>query len=142
METTKILATKTISEIQNILAKSGAEKIMIDYQDSEPESIMFSINHNTQQICYKLPCRKNKIYKYLQDKRNYPGDHTIKDHEQSTRIAWRQILRWIQSQFALLEIGMVDIKEVFLPYCFDGKQTFYESIAKDDFKQLTCGIRR
>ena len=138
METTKISATKTGSEIQNILAKYGAKKVMIDYSNGEPESIVFSIMHNGQQLCYKLPCRKDKIYKYLQDKRTYPGGYVKKDWEQSIRIAWRQILRWIQAQFALLEIGMVDIKEVFLPYCFDGKQTLYESLEKDNFKQLTC----
>jgi hypothetical protein len=32
------------------------------------------------------------------------------------RVAWRQVLAWVKAQFALIECGMVDRVEVFLPY--------------------------
>lgn len=58
------------------------------------------------------------------------------DKEQANRIGWRQILRWLQAQFALMEVGMVDIKEIFLPYCWNKKQTFYELFEKEGLKLL------
>ena len=124
METTKIKAIKTISEIQSLLVKAGAEKIMIDYNGGEPVSLVFSINYLNNSIGYKLPCKMDNIFQYLQEKRAYPGDYTDRDHEQSVRVAWRQILRWIQAQFALLDVGMVDIKEIFLPYFLMGNKRF------------------
>jgi hypothetical protein len=39
--------------------------------------------------------------------------------EQAYRVAWRNILDWVQAQMALLEIGMVEMEEVFLPYMLD-----------------------
>jgi hypothetical protein len=35
---------------------------------------------------------------------------------QAKRIAWRQILRWIEAQMAFARTGMVKIQEVFMPY--------------------------
>jgi hypothetical protein len=42
-------------------------------------------------------------------------------------VAWRQILRWVQAQMALVETKMVKVEEVFLPYIQGpGGQTVYE----------------
>ena len=34
--------------------------------------------------------------------------------EQAYRVAWRNILDWVEAQMALLEIGMAKMEEVFL----------------------------
>lgn len=122
METTKISVNQTISEIQIALATAGANRIMIDYVDGEPQGITFSIQCSAEQgLSYKLPVKIDCISSLI--KRN--------DLAQAKRVGWRQVLRWIQAQLALIEVGMADIKEVFLPYCYDGKKTVYELFAED-----------
>jgi hypothetical protein len=46
--------------------------------------------------------------------------------EQAYRLAWRNILDWVQAQMALLDIGMAKMEEVFLPYVInrEGKTLF------------------
>lgn len=99
---------------------------------------MSRYNSEEKWISYKLPCRSDMIFHHLQNKRVNNTEQTDqKDWDQARRVAWRQILRWLESQFALMDVGMTDIKEVFLPYCYDGKKTLFETISEDNFKQLT-----
>jgi hypothetical protein len=37
-------------------------------------------------------------------------------NEQSIRTAWRIIHAWIKAQLALIEVNMVSVQQVFLPY--------------------------
>ena len=56
---------------------------------------------------------------------------------QAKRIAWRQILRWVEAQLALVETGMVKIQEVFIPYMLmDKGKTLYEKLEETQFKML------
>ena len=54
--TTKITASKSIAEIQSILADNGATKIICDYDDHRiPSAITFGINVNRELIFFSLP---------------------------------------------------------------------------------------
>lgn len=141
METTKIPASKTIGEIQSLLAKSGAGRIMIDYNsDGEPCSLVFGVQYKSDQwLSYKLPARIDKLFSCLQAERAYPEKAIEKDLEQAKRVGWRQLLRWVQAQLALIEVGMADIKEVFLPYCCAGEKTMYQLFAEDHGIKLIEG---
>jgi hypothetical protein len=55
-------------------------------------------------------------------------------YEQAYRVAWRNILDWVQAQMALLEIGMAKMEEVFLPYMLDQQgQTLFERMEQRGF---------
>jgi hypothetical protein len=47
-------------------------------------------------------------------------------------VAWRQILRWVEAQLALIDTGMVQPQEVFLSYAIvnqgEGDQSMYEAV--------------
>jgi hypothetical protein len=53
--TTKISAAKTVCEIQAILAKHGASKVMIDYERGAPTAISFQIDTAYGKQGIKLP---------------------------------------------------------------------------------------
>jgi hypothetical protein len=63
--------------------------------------------------------------------------------QQAERIAWRQILRWLQAQLALIETGMVDAPEVFFPYALtqtkDGAPITLYQLAASEFRMLEGG---
>lgn len=152
METTKIDPAKTLGEIQGLLAKAGVQKIQTQFDGGELCGLLFSIPFGGKELWYKLPARTDNISNYLQAKRGLEkyekrkDDPVVKerledwkrqDKEQAKRIGWRQILRWLQAQLALMEVGMVDMKEVFLPYClWNDNKTLYEVFEKDGPKLL------
>ena len=51
----------------------------------------------------------------------------VRIRAQAERVGWRQLLRWVQAQLAMIEVGMAQRAEVFMPYIqqADGR-TFFE----------------
>lgn len=121
METTKISAEQTVGEVQRLLGKYGAAGIQLEYQGGEIKAVAFILNINDQRVPFMLPCRWEPLKKILIGRIRTRSIKTqsrmaVEMEAQAKRVAWRQILRWIEAQLALVETNMVKIEEVFLPY--------------------------
>jgi hypothetical protein len=137
METTHIAAEQTVTEIQRVLGIYGAAAIRTDYENKEVTSVSFLLKIGAQEIPFKLPCRWEPIFNHLQKKRIRRRKKEDDDRAQSKRIAWRQILRWVEAQLALVDTEMVSMQEVFMPYIQIGKgKTLYEHLIETKFKML------
>jgi len=133
MATTKISAEKTASEITTILSRSGLVKfIQLEYDAEIVVGISFIIMVADRRIPFKLPARIEPVLQAMIKDKKTPRSLCYKD--QARRVAWRQLLRWIQAQMAMVEIGMADIKEIFMPYLIvSNGVTLYESLEKKQF---------
>ena len=139
MESTKIEVAKTLTEIEYLLSQAGATGIAKDYKDKRPVALYFRLAVGAQEIPFMLPARVEPIFVVLQ-KRLQPQNRTkraAQTLEQAERVAWRQILRWTEAQLALIETGMVEAVEVFMPYIQVGEhQTFFSRLKEGGFKLL------
>lgn len=104
METTKISAERTVGQIQSILAKYGATHVLTEYSGGQVEALSFRLEIDKNFVPFRLPCRFRSIGSKLKRGRN--EDNEDWDARQR-RIAWRQILRWVEAQCALVETSMV-----------------------------------
>lgn len=126
METTKIPAAKTANEIIFALVSAGARQIAIDYdQQQNLSGLRFTFLLQNVLVPFVLPVRTEPVYQILwarRDKTRLPfliADQEklkARDRAQAERVAWRQLLRWVQAQIALIQTGMVETAEVFMPY--------------------------
>ena len=128
MESTKKDPEETISEIQKLFRKFNVpvRDILVNYDDdNEVEAVSFMLLINDQKIPYKLPAdhrpilimANERLLKYIR-----PGDE-----QQSRRVAWRQIFRWVESQLALVQTGQGTVDQIFLPYMMiDNNNTVYD----------------
>jgi len=131
---TTIGATKTASEMQTMLARHGASKVMIEYGDRGiPSGIAFFLDTPHGPRSFSLPCDIAAMHKVLidQDRQGLLRSGTKRERasrEQAERVAWRVLKDWLAAQLALIETQMVDLTEVMLPYLIrdDGK-TLYEA---------------
>lgn len=121
--TTKIPASKTVSEIQAILSKHGAFRVSIDYGEGGTVlGITFAINDAYGSHGFRLPARVDAMKEVLKEQKVKCTD------EHAERVAWRNIKDWIDAQIALMETGQVQASEVMMPYMLDDNgKTFYES---------------
>jgi len=120
--TTKVDVYQSLGEIQGALAKNGARKIMIDYDENgNPVGVTFGINTPQGSLGFLLPANIEGVLKVF-------AKQKIKtDREQAERTAWRNIRDWVLAQMAFVEAGNVEVDEVFLPYLTDGKgRTLYQ----------------
>ncbi len=130
LQTTEVSASKSASEIVSVLVESGAREILTQFDDDHKLiGIRFSLEPKKGQTqIYSLPARTDSVFRILCDQKTYGYDRD-KVEMQAERIAWRLLLRWVQSQLALIQVGMVQVEEVFLPYRQgnDGR-TFWELV--------------
>jgi hypothetical protein len=133
METTKKEPEETAGEIQKVLKKHNLKKFMFDYDDGEIVGCIFTVEYQGKQVPIRLPIKWEPLWvKAQRGETKY-----AKTLEQVKRVAWRQVLRWIESQLALVELDMVEMTEVFLPYIMIGKKmSVYEKFMEDGAKML------
>jgi len=84
-----------------------------------------------------LPIRWQPVLNAMNNDRYTPN--SLCNESQARRVAWRQILRWVQAQIALIETGMVELKEVFLPYILlniKTGETLYSRLETNKYKLI------
>lgn len=146
METTEIASGQTVGQIQTVLGRYGVTNIITGYDAGEVSEISFCVRRGNAQIGFKLPCRWQKVHTILMNKLKKPVASRKAEYVlQAKRVAWRQILRWVESQLALVETEMAQIEEVFMPYMVVDKkgQTLFEQVQNNGFAgQLLDGPTR
>src|SRR6266446_8814999 len=61
----------------------------------------------------------------------------IRTKEQAARVAWRIVKDWLEAQLAMIEAGLVDLEQVFLPYAQNQSgQTVYDVMRSQRFSNL------
>lgn len=123
--TTTIEPQQTIGEIQKMLSGYGVAAIMTEYDGPQVAAVSFKLIIDGQPMGFKLPCNWRGVLELIKapEARRHIrlGKGTIED--QAVRVAWRIIKDWVEAQLALVEVNMVTIPQVFLPYAImrDGK---------------------
>ncbi len=139
METTQIPPDKTASEITARLVQAKARQIVLDYDaNGNTTGLRFVIEVDGCQVPFALPVRVDPIFGIINGRRKMGRiSHIRPDREQAERVAWRQLLRWVEAQLAMIACGMVSTQEVFLPYAIqrDGR-TLFQVVQEHQFKTL------
>ena len=122
--TTKVDVYTSIGEIQGTLARHGATKIMIDYDNGKPQAIAFGIDTPAGRRGFRLPAAVDGTL------RVFAAQKIKADREQAEMTAWRNVRDWVLAQMALIESCDVPMQQIFLPYMADDRgRTVYELYA-------------
>lgn len=115
----------SLGEIQGALARSGAAKIMVDYDGGKPVAVTFALQTSNGMRGFVLPSGVEGTLRVFTKQR-------IKaDRDQAERTAWRNIRDWVLAQLALVESCDVPVDEVFLPYLADKSgRTLYQAYSE------------
>ena len=139
--TTAIPEGKTIMEIEQILAQFRATAILKDYQeDGSVKAISFKIMTEYGEMPFKIPMDDRAIAKYRSEQ--FTGyikkENTKNDLDTARKIGWRIIKDWIHSQLSIVQLRLVKVEEVFLPYMFNynTNKTFYKMLEEKKFKGM------
>lgn len=139
--TTSIQAGKTVGEIQQMLAKAGAQSVSIEYdEEAMPAALTFTVIFLGKPMPFKVPCNSDGVYKALCSSKSVPRSN--KTIAQARRVAWRIIKDWTEAQLAIVESQQAQMAEAFMPYALDVStgQTMFERFTESTQKQLTAGI--
>lgn len=140
--TSRVEASTTVAEIEELLIRAGARSISKEYLNGEIAALNFVIlNPETNSpLGVRIPADVEAVFGVLKKSRNPRlRKHRNSDdrlREQAKRTAWRLMLDWVAVQLSLIEMRQAEVLQVFLPYLWAGKTTFYESIKQEKFKAL------
>ena len=137
--TSQVGASRSISWIEDKLARHGARQILKEYTaDGRVASIAFIMHVEGVELPFHLPARIAACEKVLKGEVRRPRIDTYKHiAEQAERTAWKILADWVDAQMAMVELAQVDVLEVFLPYLFDrsSHQTFYQTLQAKGFQK-------
>ena len=132
---TTIDPLKTAGEIEYMLVRHGAHQVLKEYKDEELTSISFVIKKGPYDIPVMLTAKIDRCLAVLQREKSKSRNSTIKaTREQAYKVGWRIMKDWVEAQMAIIDIDMVTLEEVFLPYIRtpDGR-TLYQQIEEKKF---------
>lgn len=152
--TSDVPVSQTIYRIEQVLLRCGIRGIMKEYGiDQSVTAITFKLEVEGKPLGIRLPVKEERATDILW--KEYAGDDydnkndTIVAHranlkkkrradfaEQGARTAWRIVQDWVEIQMSMIETGQAEMMEVFLPYVFDGKRTYYAAIKESKFAGL------
>lgn len=142
MQYTTVKPEKTIMEIKMVFDRFDVpyRQFSERREDDGSLSVFFSIMHNGTELPFKLPVNAKGLLAYAKKQRV----SKIKDLDQATKVAWRQVLRWVESQLALVQSHTVECAQVFLPYMVvDGNDnTMYDRMLATNFNYKQIGDGR
>jgi hypothetical protein len=145
METTKISATRSAGEVSDVLVQAGASQISMMYKNAKIIGLRWVLNVDGRDLLFSMPARIDPVFGILKQRaergpysctRRLSAAELIELRDKAERVAWRQLLRWVQAQLAMVQTGMVKAQEVFLPYWQEGDKTLYEFLSETKFKML------
>lgn len=128
--TTKVPATRSVTEIQEMLQKHGASGVLIEYEHGTGRiaGLSFQMTIGEQKIAFKLPLNWRMAQKVMSKE----GNKRAEDDDYCYRVAWRILRDWVDVQMALVEIEMAQMQQIFLPYVIQkGGKTLYENILEN-----------
>lgn len=119
---TKIDVFTTLGQIQGMLVKHGANRILQEYDDEgHITAVSFMLSTPIGMQAFRLPANVDAVSRVLTKQR------VKHNREQAERVAWRIVKDWVEAQMAILESEMVKIDEVFMPYMISREgQTLYQ----------------
>lgn len=129
--TTSIAPEQTISEIQKMLARHGVAAMMTEYDGPQVAAVSFKMMVDGKPMAFRLPCNWKAVIEIFKKQRRR-GRITPQVEQQAVRTAWRIIKDWVEAQLALVEVNMVTVPQVFLPYAImRDNRTLSEHVASD-----------
>jgi hypothetical protein len=140
--TSGINAETTIARIEARLAAAGASGITKLYgPDKRLSSLSFHFEMGGKIFNIKVPANAASCYQAMLKEHtlNHPKMRngtleTLK--EQAHRTAWKLVQDWIDVQISMIVMQQAEFLQVFMPYVWDGEQTYFEMVKGGGFRAL------
>lgn len=133
--TTEVSTAKSIGEITTLLTRAKAQAILSEFDGAgRLMAISFRVMTAYGVMSFRLPANVDKVFAVLNREKIGPR---YKNRDQAERVAWRIIKDWLEAQLALIQVDLVTMEQVFLPYVQNNEGvTLYESLKERNFHGL------
>lgn len=135
---TQVDAFKTVQEIEYLLMRHRALSIQKEYQNGRIIGLTFHVDNGNLIFPIRMPVKLEACYRMLRKEKNAnPNKPILVSMEQAERVAWSMLKDWVEAQMALLDLGMVKLEEIFMPYIVDRTgETLWERMERQQLSLI------
>lgn len=134
--TSTVPVERTVARIEAALARAGVSGIQKEFRDGELHSLSFTVPMH-RAVTIRLPVDADAVYEKMKEERKrLTRDGAIRLKDQALRTSWKLMQDWVEIQLSLIHLQRVDFMQVFLPYVWDGTQTFYNRLKEQNYALL------
>lgn len=129
---TKVDASQTASEIQEILAEAGATHVRTSYnpQEGGVDSIEFTLEIEAEQVGFRLSPDVEGMQRALKEDEGVPPSKETIEHAE--KVAWRNLKAWLESQLAFRAANQASLDQLLLGYGITRTgETMYHRLVED-----------
>ena len=139
--TSSVPVERTISRIEQALAEAGATGITKQYAAGKLACLSFRVVIPAgRDIEVRLPANHEAVLNAMFKAIRRPRRGTLERlREQALRTSWKLMQDWVEVQLSLIRMQQAELLQVFLPYVWDGRRTFYAALQGRNFLALTDG---
>lgn len=136
--TSSVPETITIARIEEALMKAGASGISKHFELGRVKALSFHAEIRPgKSIEIRLPANAESVFNSLKSqKRRLTASVEANLRAQSERTAWKLMQDWTEIQLSLIAMKQAEFIEIFLPFVWDGKQTYFAALKGDHFLAL------
>jgi hypothetical protein len=117
--TTTVPIRSTIAAIDDVLTKYGAHNVTKLGPSKAPTGIGFDLETELGLQTFRLPVNPDRVQKKLKAQYDQGGTTITKKEttpEHVERVAWRQLLRWLESHLAAIDGGLFTAAQLMTPF--------------------------
>lgn len=144
--TTKVPVSRTVGEVQAMLAAHGANAVAVRYDDGSPVGVSFVLPTPHGERAFTLPVDVPAVLRLLAEQARTGALRSAAPRggwatpEHAARVAWRVVKDWLEAQLAVIDAQMATLDQVMLPYLHvDGEVTLYQRYLEREQAALTAG---
>lgn len=142
----------TIGRIEQILLKCQVSGIMKEYgPGGKVLALTFSVRFSEDKtVAVRLPAKEEECLvalwkEYAAGCRTTTDGRVVSSYKKKTRdsfrgqaekTAWKLMQDWVEVQMSMIQLNQADIREVFMAYIWDGKQTFFDRLKSQNFRAM------
>jgi AhpD family alkylhydroperoxidase len=131
-------AAKSVGEIQQLLARHGAARVMVEYDATgTPSGLAFELKTSTGVRGFRLPAKIDGVLGAL-ERQAGKGRVTksMVNRTHAGRVAWRILKDWLEAQLALVQADLVELDEVMLAYMLRSDDKTMYQFVREQLGQL------
>lgn len=152
--TSTVAPSVTIYRIEQLLIRIRAARIAKEYSPAgEMKGILFQIEIEAgKPVTIKLPAdvegALNALWLDYASGERLSGDgnevwgngrkrkRKAEFRKQAECTAWKLMQDWLEVQVSMIQLKQADFLQVFLPYAWDGRRSYYQSLKEGGFRAL------
>jgi len=152
--TSSVPVSETIARIEKLLIRCGVKSIEKEYDPhAQICAVRFKLETEDGKIMpVRIPVNEDQALQSLWlnyadgERLTEDGSRLLYDSykkkrradfsQQAARTAWRLMQDWIEVQMSMIQLKQADKLEVFMPFVWNGTESFYQRIKNNGYRAL------